>query len=76
VLTKKKDCQIKAKQLIKDKIVICHKINKTNQFFLSFICCRLGRSKIEKGRKEKAREKVREKHKKKIQGKKIRKVRE
>jgi hypothetical protein len=66
VLTKKKDCQIKAKQLIKDKMVICHKINKTNQFFLPFICCRLGRSKIEKGRKEKAREKVREKHKKKI----------
>jgi len=46
-------------------MVICHKINKTNQFFLPFICCRLGRSKIEKGRKEKAREKVREKHKKK-----------
>jgi len=47
--------------------------NKTNQFFLSFICCRLGRSRIEKERKERAREKwrkVREKHKKKIQGKK------
>ena len=41
--------------------------NKTNQFFLPFICCRLGRSIIEKERKEKAREKerkVREKHKK------------
>jgi hypothetical protein len=41
--------------------------NKTNQFFLPFICCRLGRSRIEKERKEKAREKerkVREKHKK------------
>jgi hypothetical protein len=46
--------------------------NKTNQFFLSFICCRLGRSRI---RKEKAREeerKLREKHKK-IR-KKIRKI--
>jgi len=43
------------------------KIN-TNQFFLPFICCRLGRSRIEKEKKEKAREKerkVREKHKKK-----------
>jgi len=42
--------------------------NKTNQFFLSFICCRLGRSKIRKEKKEKAREKerkVREKRKKK-----------
>jgi hypothetical protein len=42
--------------------------NKTNQFFLPFICCQLGRSGIEKERKEKAREKerkVREKHKKK-----------
>jgi hypothetical protein len=41
--------------------------NKTNQFLLLFICCRLGRSRIEKERKEKAREKerkVREKHKK------------
>jgi hypothetical protein len=41
--------------------------NKTNQLFLSFIYCRLGRSRIEKERKEKAREKkrkVREKHKK------------
>jgi hypothetical protein len=41
--------------------------NKINQFFLSFICCRLGRSRIGKERKEKAREKerkVREKHKK------------
>jgi len=41
--------------------------NKTNQFLLPFICCRLGRSRIEKERKEKAREKerkVREKHKK------------
>jgi hypothetical protein len=51
-------------------MVICHKINKTNQFFLPFICCRLGRSKIEKERKEKAREKVREKHKKKSKEKK------
>jgi hypothetical protein len=53
--------------------------NKTNQFFLPFIYCRLGRSIIEKERKEKAREKkrkVREKHEKKIKGKKIRKVRE
>jgi hypothetical protein len=50
--------------------------NKTNQLFLPFICCRLGRSTIGKERKEKAREKerkVREKHKKKIQGKKIKK---
>jgi hypothetical protein len=42
--------------------------NKTNQFFLSFIYCRLGRSRIEKEIKEKAREKerkVKEKHKKK-----------
>jgi len=41
--------------------------NKINQFFLPFICYRLGRSRIEKERKEKAREKerkVREKHKK------------
>jgi hypothetical protein len=41
--------------------------NKINQFFLPFICCRLGKSRIEKKRKEKAREKkrkVREKHKK------------
>jgi hypothetical protein len=39
----------------------------------------MGRSRIEKEKKEKVREKkkkVREKHKKKIQGKKIRKVRE
>jgi len=46
--------------------------NKTNQFFIPFICCRLGRSRIEKEKKEKAREKerkVRKKHKK-IQGKK------
>jgi hypothetical protein len=52
--------------------------NKINQLFLSFICCRLGRSRIGKERKEKAREKekkVREKQKK-IQGQKIRKVRE
>jgi hypothetical protein len=48
-------------------------INKTNQFFLSFICCQLGRSRIRKERKEKAREKerkVREKHKKKSKEKK------
>jgi hypothetical protein len=47
--------------------------NKTKKLFLPFICCQLGRSRIEKERKEKAREKerkVREKHKKKIQGKK------
>jgi len=31
--------------------------NKTNQLFLLFICCRLGRSRIEKERKEKAKEK-------------------
>jgi hypothetical protein len=31
--------------------------NKTNQFFLPFICFRLGRSRIGKERKEKAREK-------------------
>jgi len=52
---------------------------KTNQFFFPFIYCRLSRSRIGKERKEKAREKerkVREKYKKKIQGKKIRKVRE
>jgi hypothetical protein len=38
--------------------------NKTNKFFLPFICCR-GRSRIEKERKEKEREKerkVREKY--------------
>jgi hypothetical protein len=43
--------------------------NKTNQFFIPFICCRLGRSRIEKERKKKAREKerkVREKYIKKI----------
>jgi hypothetical protein len=47
--------------------------NKTNQLFFSFIYCRLGRSRIEKERKEKAREKkrkVREKHKKKSKKKK------
>jgi len=47
--------------------------NKTNQFFLPFICCRLGRSIIGKERKEKAREKerkVREKHEKKSKEKK------
>jgi hypothetical protein len=47
--------------------------NKTNQFFLPFISCRLGRSRIEKERKEKAREKerkVREKYKKKSKEKK------
>jgi hypothetical protein len=41
--------------------------NKTNKFFLPFICCRLGRSRIEKERKEKVRKKerkVRGKHKK------------
>jgi len=31
--------------------------NKTNELFLFFICYRLGRSRIEKERKEKAREK-------------------
>jgi hypothetical protein len=35
--------------------------NKTNQFFISFLCCRLGRSKTGKERKEKAREKNKEK---------------
>jgi hypothetical protein len=52
--------------------------NKINQFFLPFICCRLGRSRIEKERKEKVREKekkVKEKHKKKSK-KKNKKVRE
>jgi len=52
--------------------------NKTNQLFLPFICCQLGRSRIRKERKEKAREKerkIREKHKKN-QRKKKRKVRE
>jgi len=42
--------------------------NKTNQFFLSFLCCRLDRSRTGKERKEKARKKerkVKEKHKKK-----------
>jgi hypothetical protein len=41
--------------------------NKINMFFLPFICCRVGRSRI--GREKKAREKerkIREKHKKKI----------
>jgi hypothetical protein len=40
--------------------------NKTNQFFLSFICCRLGRSRIEKERKKRRERerKVRGKHKK------------
>jgi len=37
--------------------------NKTNQLLLSFICCRLGRSIIEKERKEKARERERNKGK-------------
>jgi len=53
--------------------------NKTNQFFFPFICCRLGRSRIEKERKEKTIEKerkVRGKYKKKNLRKKIRKVRE
>jgi hypothetical protein len=47
--------------------------NKTNKLFLPFICCKLGRSRIEKERKENARakkKKVREKHKKNIQRKK------
>jgi len=41
--------------------------NKTNQFFFSFICCRQGRSRVGKEKKEKARDKerkVRENHKK------------
>jgi len=53
--------------------------NKTNQFFLPYICCQLGRSIIEKERKEKEREKerkVRENIKKKNPRKKIKKVRE
>jgi hypothetical protein len=37
--------------------------NKTNQFFLPFICCRLGRSRIEK-KNEKKERKVRENIKK------------
>jgi hypothetical protein len=47
--------------------------NKTKKLFLPFIYCQLGRSIIEKERKEKVREKerkVREKHKKKNQRKK------
>jgi hypothetical protein len=52
--------------------------NKKNQFFLPFICCRLGRSRIVREKKEKARErerKVRKKHKKKSK-KKNKKMRE
>jgi len=52
--------------------------NKTNQFFLLFICCRLSKNIIEKERKEKAREKerkVRGKYKKNPR-KKLKKVRE
>jgi len=52
--------------------------NKTNQILLPFICCRLGKSRIEKERKEKTREKqkkTREKHKKNPKNK-IRKVTE
>jgi len=52
--------------------------NKTNQLFISFICCRLGKSIIEKEIKENARvkeRKVREKHKKNPR-KKIKKVKE
>jgi len=37
--------------------------NKTNQFFIPFICCRLGRSIIDKERKEKERERERERSK-------------
>jgi len=37
---------------------------KTNQLFLPFICCQLGRSRIGKERKEKAREKERKVRKK------------
>jgi predicted transcriptional regulator len=51
--------------------------NKTNKLFHPFICCRLGRSRIEKKKKTREKErKVSEKHKKKIQRKKIKKVRE
>jgi hypothetical protein len=52
--------------------------NNTNQLFLPFICCRLGRSRIEKERKEKVREKWRKVRENinKIQEKKKRKVRE
>jgi hypothetical protein len=52
--------------------------NKINQFFIPFICCRLGRSKIEKEIKEKAREKERKirKKQKEFKKKKIKKVRE
>jgi hypothetical protein len=52
--------------------------NKTNQFFLPFICFQLGRNRIGKEKKEKVREKerkVREKHEKNPRKKK-RKVRE
>jgi len=52
--------------------------NKTNQFFLPFICFQLGRNRIVKEKKEKVREKerkVREKHEKNPRKKK-RKVRE
>jgi hypothetical protein len=41
--------------------------NITNQLFFPFICCQLGRNRIEKEIKEKVREKykkIREKHKK------------
>jgi hypothetical protein len=37
--------------------------NKTNKLFLLFICCRLGRSRIGKERKEKVTEKLIEKSK-------------
>jgi hypothetical protein len=50
--------------------------NKTNQLFLPFICCRLGRSRIEKKKGEREIEKIKGKTLKKNQGKKIRKVRE
>jgi hypothetical protein len=37
---------------------------KTNQLFLPFICCRLGRSRIGKEKAREKERKVREKHKK------------
>jgi hypothetical protein len=38
--------------------------NKTNQLFLLFICCRIGRSRIEKEKMREKERKVREKQKK------------
>jgi hypothetical protein len=49
--------------------------NKTNKLFLLFICCRLGRSRIEKKKSREKERKVREKHKKNPR-KKLKKMRE